>query len=313
MPQTKAPQPIPYQGSKRQQVPLILGCVPGSVGTLWEPFAGSGAVTIGAAMARAADAHVLGDALEPLVGIWHMILSDPKTLCDEYEHIWTSQLADPRRYYDQLRETYNREHRPAQLLYLVARCVKNAVRFNAGGEFNQSPDKRRLGMKPVLMRERVMHVHRLLAGRTRAVHGDYGEALAQAQRCDVVYMDPPYVGVSGTRDARYVQGLDYDRFVANLSDANDRELSYMVSFDGRCGERTYGPGLPEHLRLDKIDVHMGRSSQATLNGRTDETVESLYLSPALVDRLAKEGRSVVRAASVKTRVAPAGQFEMFGA
>jgi len=41
--------------------------------------------------------------------------------------------------------------------------------------------------------------------------------------------------------------------------------------------------LPEHLNLIKIAIHAGRSSQATLLGRDDITIESLYLSPALVD------------------------------
>lgn len=37
---------------------------------------------------------------------------------------------------------------------------------------------------------------------------------------------------------------------------------------------------PRHLH-----IHAGRSSQSTLLGRDCETVESLYLSPALIERL----------------------------
>lgn len=309
----RAPQPIPYQGSKRQQVPVILRYLPKGTATLWEPFVGSGAATIGAALSKAAENYVLGDKLEPLVGVWGQILNEPHALCDEYEAIWTAQLTDPRRHFDEVRGRYNTEHRPAQLLYLIARCVKNAIRFNSEGHFNQSPDNRRLGMKPAVLRERVTQVHRLLAGRAQAVHADYSEALRQASSADVVYMDPPYLGVSGTRDARYIQGLDYERFLTELSDANQRGVSYMVSFDGRCGERTYGPALPSHLELEKIDVHVGRSSQATLNGRSEETVESLYLSPALVQRLTNQGLSVVHTTSVKQKAATAAQLPMFAA
>ncbi|MCB9570288.1 MAG: hypothetical protein H6710_24265, partial [Myxococcales bacterium] len=97
-------------------------------------------------------------------------------------------------------------------------------------------------------------------------------------------------------DPRYHQGLDVARFVGLLAAANERGVSYMVSFDGRTGARAYGPGLPDELGLAKIEVHVGRSSQATLNGRADETVESLYLSPALTRRLAAS--SVVIDASI---------------
>ena len=306
-----APQPIPYQGSKRQQVPVILRYVPKDTDTLWEPFVGSGATTIGAAMAGAARQFVVGDGLPALAGIWDQILTRPDELCDAYEALWTAQLADPRPYYDRIRAEYNEQPRPAHLLYLIARCVKNAVRFNADGQFNQSPDKRRLGMKPDLLRRRVTEVHRVLVGRARAVSRDYSESLREASQQDVVYMDPPYMGVSGTRDARYYQGLDYERFLSELSSANDRGISYLVSFDGRCGDRAYGPGLPASLSLEKIDVHVGRSSQATLNGRTDETVESLYLSPALVGRLNARDVQIHSAASVKAPRLSAAQGSMF--
>lgn len=299
-----APQPIPYQGSKRSQVPIILRHLPKDTATLWEPFVGSGATTIGAAIAGSAQRFAIGDSLEPLIGIWRLILEDPERLCREYAEVWNAQLADPRAYYDRIRDEFNEGQDPVQLLYLIARCVKNAIRFNGDGRFNQSPDKRRLGMKPALLRKRVTEVHAALKGRSRATCGDYAVALQEAEPEDVVYMDPPYMGVSGTRDARYHQGLDYDRFLVELSKANRRTVSYMVSFDGRCGERSYGPGLPDTLGLERIDIHVGRSSQATLNGRADETVESLYLSPALLDRLRSRAIIVPREASVKPPAMP---------
>ncbi|MCA9637078.1 MAG: DNA adenine methylase, partial [Myxococcales bacterium] len=124
-----SPQPIPYQGSKRQQVPVILRYLPKDTATLWEPFVGSGALTIGAAASQAAEAHVVGDSLAPLVEIWELILRAPDELCDRYERLWNAQLADPRAYYDRVRDAYNDSPEPAKLLYLIARCVKNAVRF----------------------------------------------------------------------------------------------------------------------------------------------------------------------------------------
>ena len=280
-----APQPIPYQGSKRKQVPIILGYIPSDTETLYEPFAGSAAVTIGAAASNSARRFSISDSLKPLTEIWTLIVEAPDLLSDEYSRIWEAQLADPRAYFDQVRLEFNQQRQPAQLLYLLARCVKNAIRFNSNGEFNQSPDNRRLGMKPALLRERVNQVHALLAQRAEVWCGDYLSALEDASPKDVVYMDPPYVGVSGVRDQRYHQQLDYERFVLALAKANSRQVSYLVSFDGRCGDKEYGPGLPDSLGLSKIDVHVGRSSQATLAGREEETVESLYLSPALMDRL----------------------------
>ena len=67
---------------------------------------------------------------------------------------------------------------------------------------------------------------------------------------------------------------------------NEREISYIISYDGQTGGKQHGQPLPRHLSLRHLHIHAGRSSQLTLLGQACETVESLYLSPALVERLA---------------------------
>jgi DNA adenine methylase len=52
--------------------------------------------------------------------------------------------------------------RPDYFLYLLARCVKGSVRYNANGEFNQSPDNRRKGMRPDFMRSNIIAVSMLM-------------------------------------------------------------------------------------------------------------------------------------------------------
>lgn len=56
---------------------------------------------------------------------------------------------------------------------------------------------------------------------------------------------------------------------------------FIVSYDGRTGDKTYGEPLPDSLGLTHIEVHVGRSTQATLLGRDHDTFESLCLSPAV--------------------------------
>jgi len=57
------------------------------------------------------------------------------------------------------------------------------------------------------------------------------------------------------------------------------------SYDGRTGQKVHGRPLPRDLRLCHIELAAGRSSQETLLGRAEITYESLYLSPALTERL----------------------------
>lgn len=289
---TSIAHPIPYQGSKRRLAPIILEHFPKRIDVLYEPFVGSAAVSLAAASRDVAKSYVLGDSLDELANIWTQIIEDPGSLADGYQAIWDAQHDDPRGFYDVVRDEYNEHGGAARLLFLLARCVKNAVRFNGAGEFNQSPDKRRLGTRPERMRKNILGAHSLLRGRARAVAGDYSALLALAGPTDLVYMDPPYQGTSGERDQRYHQQLDRDRFIKELEGLLGRNVPFIISFDGRSGNRTYGPNLPDSLGLTRLEIHAGRSSQATLNGTKDETYESLYLSPTLAEHAVALERSV---------------------
>jgi DNA adenine methylase len=115
--------------------------------------------------------------------------------------------------------------------------------------------------------------------------GDYQQTFELAQPGDVVYMDPPYQGVCMNRDPRYISLLDFDAFTASLRGLNDRQISFILSYDGKTGGKSYGRPMPDDLDLVHIEIDAGRSSQATLLGRDHITYESVYLSPALIKRI----------------------------
>ena len=278
------PHPIPYQGSKRLLAELILSYIPSGINNFIEPFAGSAAVTLAAGARQIAKRYVIGDSLKPLTLLWEEIINHPDQLANDYTKIWHNQEISPRDHYLQVRNEFNRTSNPAQLLFLLARCVKNAVRFNAIGEFNQSADHRRTGMRPEKMSREIKGAHKLLSGCAQARCSDYHVLLQEATSLDFVYMDPPYQGVSGVCDPRYHEQLNFDRLLENLAILNTKQVPYILSFDGSCGSKQYGKALPDELNLTQILVHTGRSSQATLIGRNDQTTESLYLSPGITSR-----------------------------
>src|ERR1700723_2680727 len=144
----KVPHPIPYQGSKRNLAPAILGYFPRDIATLLEPFAGSAAITLAAAARGLAQRYMVADLNQPLVELWRAIIETPEKLARQYETLWRAQHEDRREYYDRIREEFNRTGKPDRFLYLLARCVKASVRYNADAAFNQSPDNRRMGALP---------------------------------------------------------------------------------------------------------------------------------------------------------------------
>jgi len=282
----KLPHPIPYQGSKRNLAPDIIRYFPEQIDVLYEPFAGSAAMSIAAAREGLAKSFYINDLNKPLVDLWDEIINRPDQLSEKYERLWYDQLSDPKAFYVKVRDEFNRTGAPQLFLYLLARCVKASVRYNARGEFNQSPDNRRKGMKPQTMKMQIMGASYFLKGKTTVTSVNYRDVLKLAGSEDLVYMDPPYQGVCGNRDTRYLESVQFCEFVEALEELNSRHIRYIVSYDGRTGDKSYGKALPDELNLTLIELDAGRSSQATLLGKKVVTIESLYLSPALADELA---------------------------
>lgn len=279
------PHPIQYQGSKRNLAPVILRYVPKNVECLIEPFAGSASISIAAAACQMAKSYLINDLNRPLAELLRLIVEHPIETSSFYEQVWNQQHSNSLEHYYKVREDFNRTQDPHLFLYLLARCVKGSVRYNSDGLFNQSPDKRRRGTKPDTMRANILGVSTLLKGKTKFSHQDYRDILCQTGKSDLVYMDPPYQGVCGDRDSRYLSGIRHDDFVVALEELNSRGICYIVSYDGRRGNKTFGEFLPASLNLTRVELDAGRSSQATLLGRDEVTYESLYLSRPLIDKL----------------------------
>ncbi|MDP9791913.1 DNA adenine methylase [Catenuloplanes nepalensis] len=297
------PHAIPYQGSKRVLAHAIVPLLPEGTADLIEPFAGSAAVSIAASHLGIPRRVRLRDVNGPLIALWRRILDEPDAIADDYAAVWEAQRPDPDAFYRRARDDFNAGHAPHLLLYLLARCVKASVRYNRHGEFNQAADRRRLGARPALMRARIRATSRALAGADVAA-GDYRAPLTGAGPADVVYLDPPYQGVSASKDHRYMRGLHRDEFYAALRDAVGAGVSFLLSYDGSTGEKRYGPAVPPELDLLALAVPAGTSAQATLNGCPLPTVESLYVSPALRDRLGGTARVLERLSGGRPPVPP---------
>jgi DNA adenine methylase len=282
----KVPHPIQYQGSKRILASNILRYLPNNFPRLVEPFAGPAAISIACAARARTNSYWINDLNKPLVELLGLIINHPVEISDFYKKLWNKQQDDSIEHYYRVREDFNRTGDPRLFLYLLARCVKGSVRYNAEGLFNQSPDKRRHGTRPEMMRENIFGVSSLLKGKTIISSLDYKDVLLNINEDDVVYMDPPYQGVCGDRDSRYFSGVLYEEFVKALAKLNTRNIRYAVSYDGRTGNKTFGNRLPDNLSLTLIELEAGRSSQATLLKRDAITVESLYLSPQLAEEVA---------------------------
>ena len=285
-----APHIVQYQGSKRILAPQILHYIPLKFNRLIEPFAGMAAITIAVAKQDRANHYLVNDLNTPLVAVLQSAIETPNELFSEYSKVWNEQFAysggSIEHFYKVRNDFNNGQQTAANMLYLLARCVKGSVRYGSGGQFNQSPDKRRYGTAPKTLKANIMEISYYLKGKTSFMSKDYREGVDEARPDDVIYMDPPYQGVSNTRDSRYYSGIDFYDFVEALDNLNRRGIDFLVSYDGKCGDKQYGEDLPKELELQKVLLNAGLSSQSILLGKKEITYKALYVSKGLQQHFA---------------------------
>ena len=283
------PHIVQYQGSKRNLAPQILQYIPRKFNRLIEPFAGMAAITIAVSMQKRAGRYLLNDLNGPLINLLRESITNPQQLIENYTRVWNEQLTyqggSVEHYYKVRNDFNNGDQCAANMLYLLARCVKGSVRYSSTGQFNQSPDKRRMGTNPKHLARNVFMISSFLKDKTDFSSVDYREVTRNSRPGDVVYMDPPYQGVCSSRDSRYFSGIDYHDFVGCVEDLNRRGIDYIISYDGTCGDKQYGFDLPKELGLRKVMLNAGLSSQSLLLGKRETTVEALYLSHNLREAL----------------------------
>lgn len=283
---SKIPHLVQYQGSKRLLAPQILQYFPNRFDRLVEPFAGVAAVSIAAAAECRTNHFYINDLNAPLISMLSMAIENPSELIQVYHALWAEQFSygdDHVRHFYEVRERFNNgEQSAANMLYLLARCVKGAVRYGKDGRFNQSPDKRRHGTSPETLSANVHAISKLLKGKTTFSALDYRAVLETVRPGDLVYLDPPYQGVTYGRDRRYCAGVSYAELIDALYVLNQKQVDYVVSYDGMRGSKHYGEELPCGLHCTKVLLNAGISAQSLLFGKKETTMEALYISNTLI-------------------------------
>ena len=192
--------PIKCQGIKTKLVPFILGSIrwdSGSSGRWIEPFLGSGVVALNLAPQRA----LLSDANPHIIEFYRSVQSGEINGVSVRDYLMAegAKLRESNgEHYYVVRERFNKEKSPLDLLFLNRSCFNGLMRFNRRGEFNTP-----FGHKPgrfttsyiTKIVNQVRWAARQMSGRDWEFRvADWGSTLAEARDEDFVYLDPPYIG-----------------------------------------------------------------------------------------------------------------------
>jgi len=260
---------IKWSGSKRSQAKTITEFFP-QYRRYFEPFLGGGSVLIRAQPTEA----ICGDICKPLIDFWQLIRDNPKKLIKEYSKRWNRLQDEGYMIFYEIRDNYNNNPNPFDLLFLSRTCVNGLIRFNSQGYFNNSLHHTRKGINPKTLEKLIIERSKLIQN-YKFVHGEYLETVETATGEDLVYLDPPYYNNRG----RYYGKIDFERFFTFLEDLNNRHIRFVLSFDGYRGTKDYTVKIPQKLFKRKFLLDSGNASFKKVMDKKSELVkESIYLN-----------------------------------
>lgn len=260
---------IKWSGSKRLQAPTIVKLFP-RFSTYYEPFLGGGSVLFQVNPKKS----LCGDICKPLIELWMLVKTNPKSLIDSYKENWHKLQKEGYTFYYEVRDRFNFNQNPFDLLFLSRTCVNGLIRFNKKGEFNNSLHHTRKGINP----EKMAKIMSMWSNRIRNVEfvqGDYRDITRTATNRDFIYLDPPYFNTRG----RYYGRIDFEEFVQFLCELNERGIRFALSLDGLRANKRYIVDLPRELFKRHFLIDSGNSTFVkVMNGKVEEVKESLYLN-----------------------------------
>ena len=210
----------------------------------------------------------------PLIDLWNEIKNNPVALSEAYRVRWTRPQTEGYQAYYEIREDFNRNRAPEDLLFLSRICVNGLIRFNANGDFNNSFHHTRPGISPDSLKEIILDWSNHIQN-TEFFAADYTVTTETAKAGDLIYLDPPYFHTKG----RYYGTIDFDTFLAYLEQLNSRGIKYMLSFDGSRGEDDFTVELPKELYKRHALIPSGNSSfKKVMDKESIPVLESLYLN-----------------------------------
>ena len=266
----KYPSIIKWSGSKRLVAEQLSNKFP-TFERYFEPFVGGGSM-LPYSNGRPAYAS---DIIPELISLWNEIKNHPETVADEYEKRWKELQKDGQDVYYKVRDDFNRDRSPYDFLFLSRTCVNGLIRFNSNGDFNNSFHLSRPGINPDTLREQLT----IWSDAIKNVEfkcQDYRVTLSDVRPGDFVFLDPPYGGTKGRYTA---DKFNVDELYEVLEELNRRNVKWMLTFDGKSGERDYNYALPEELYKECFGINTGNTVfTKTQNKKLEKIEERVYIN-----------------------------------
>jgi DNA adenine methylase len=272
LPDPVASPVVKWVGGKTKLLPELIARLPDRFERYYEPFAGGAALFFRVAPRRA----VLADSNADLMSLYSYLATDVAGVVRRLEHHRAAHCED--HYYATRTRWNDRERsrssadRAATFIYLNKTCFNGLWRVNRAGAFNVPIG--RYTDPPICVPDALRAASAILARATLRC-GDYRVAVADANRGDFLYFDPPYDPVTPTANfTSYTPdafGPDDQRALADTARALvARGCKVMLSNSDTFFIRSIYKGF----HIDRVKCARAINSNASRRGDVDEVIIS---------------------------------------
>lgn len=227
VPTDDCPPFLRWAGSKRKLLPKLKGFWTKDHKRYVEPFAGSACLFFALKPAKA----IIGDLNPELISTYIEVKYRLPAVLAELAELppWNKEEYLRLRSLDTSR--LNPQARAARFIYLNRFCFNGIYRTNLGGQFNVPYSGDGCGAFP---QDRVFQRCSRRLRVARFVNGDFEKVLSQAEKGDLVYMDPPYAVRARRVFREYDPGTFTHKDIARLrlwmTRLNKAGISFLVSY-----------------------------------------------------------------------------------
>lgn len=237
----KAKPFLKWAGGKSRLAKQISGLFPKKFNRYFEPFLGSGAIYF----AISPQEGILNDLNKYLIGAYEIIRDDPYALINKLKRIdkeyhSLSSLEDKADYYYSSRVRYNALKsksidKAALFIFLNKAGFNGMYRENSKGEYNIPFGKHERCL--ICDEDNLIRISKDLQD-IKFTSTDYKDALNDAKKGDLIYLDPPYIPISKTANFTQYQkegfGFDEQVRLKDIALKLHRRGCYVIISNSDC-------------------------------------------------------------------------------
>lgn len=230
-----------YVGGKYKLLPQILPLLPNNINKFIDLFCGGLDIAINVK----AEEIVCNDIITPIVNMYEKFqtLDAEQTITHIHNNILKFDLNKHNKDgYLKLREEYNKNKNPLDLMTLIAYCYNNQIRFNSKWGFNRAFGENKSEFNETMKANLIKTINKINEINIQFTNINYSDIdINQLNENDFVYVDPPYLITNADYSIQALWNKDKERKLLTILDNLNKKnikfaLSNVLEHDGKINE-----------------------------------------------------------------------------